>query len=362
MRVLYIKYSLWKQVAQNNSLAVYDKQVIENTYKAWAGDRDLVYHTDVRPTDASDYTTTFPTRTTVEDEDEAIALIVNLKALLTPVDTKGRAYSVPWVTEGSRTTKISHRWNDPTTWIGQATQKTNQSCSANTAGQEYAMPDQNIIDVYHGKLWEEEDLDPSHRVSVEIDTGGGWTAVTEKDPHSGVGDYTVDYAAGTITFNPTIDAGASVRASYYCAGGSQYILAPDAGKRLLIKSAEVQFSSDVEQADTVIFETFGYVDVFAPQLMPGIPSGTKIPIKKTVYKTLHQFIDESNGSYPQIPAIGGSSWRGVQHPITVFPWNYAAALPLSSAAGMEVRIYCEHDIPFAGSYATATFYCLSEDE
>ncbi len=276
-------------------------------------------------------------------------------------DSKNRPFFIPWVTEGSRTTKISHRWNDPTTWIGQASGETETACSALVAGTSYSMPRSNIIDVYHGKLWEEEQK-PEYRVLVEVDEGSGWEAKTEVDPHDGVGDYTVDYAAGTVTFSPSIDVGASVRASYYYANGSQYILAPAPGKTLLIKSAEVQFSQDVELQDTVIFETFGYVDVFAPQLMPGVPSGTKIPLKKTVYKTLHQFIDESNGSYPQIPAIGGSGWRGIQSPITVFPWNYAAALPLSSVAGMEVRIYCEHDVPFLGSYATATFYCLSEDE
>ena len=62
------------------------------------------------------------------------------------------------------------------------------------------------------------------------------------------------------------------------------------------------------------------------------------------------------------PAIGGPGWRGCQVPITVFPWNYQAAMSLSSAAGMEIRINLEHDKPFGGSYATATLYCLSEDE
>lgn len=275
-------------------------------------------------------------------------------------DAKNRPFFIPWVTEGSRTTKISHRWNDPTTWVEQAVQETEQACSAISAGTTYQMPHTSIIDVYHGKLWEEEQL-PGHRVAVEVDTGGGFEAKTEADPHTGTGDFTIDYAAGVITFAPAIDAGASVRASYYRANGSQFILKPDPGKALLIKSAEVQFAQDTEMTDTVIFETFGYVDVFAPQLMPGVPSGTKIPLKRTVYKTLHQFIDESNGAYPQIPTIG-TNWRGVGSPITVFPWEYAAALPLSSAAGMEVRIYCEHDEPFGGSYATATFYCLSEDE
>lgn len=78
MRVLYVPYATWKAVAVANVFAVYDKLVVADTYKAWAGGLDLVYMTDVEPADAADYTTTFPTRTSVEGEDEAIANIVGL--------------------------------------------------------------------------------------------------------------------------------------------------------------------------------------------------------------------------------------------------------------------------------------------
>jgi hypothetical protein len=74
------------------------------------------------------------------------------------------------------------------------------------------------------------------------------------------------------------------------------------------------------------------------------------------------FQAESNGAMPVIPAIGGPSWRGIRHPIIVFPWDYAALLTLSSAAGMEIRIKLLHDVPFGGEFGTATLYCLSEDE
>lgn len=297
---------------------------------------------------------------------EAVPQLVHLDG---QSDQKNRPYFIPWVTEGSRTTFVSHRWNDPTTWVEDSSPHVEQPCSATSAGTVYQAPHTNLIDVCHGKVWAEEKLNHSHGVTVEVDTGSGWEAKSEKDPHDNAGDFTVDYKMGTITFNPPIDAGASVRASYHVAGSSVFTLAPTPGKQLLIKSAEVQFSEDVEMTDTVIFEAYGFVDVFAPHLVSdtpnyqtSFPSGFKIPLRSTVYKTLHQFIDESNGAYPTIPAIGGNTWRGIQSPITVFPWSYAAALPLSSAAGMEIRVRCVHDTPFLGSYATATFYCLSEDE
>jgi hypothetical protein len=108
------------------------------------------------------------------------------------------------------------------------------------------------------------------------------------------------------------------------------------------------------------------VDYFAPQYLQAnggpYPPGTKIPLGATVYKTMLDFQAESNGALPKIPAIGGSSWRGIQNEIIVFPWDYAALLPISFAAGMEIRLSLEHDAVFGGEFGTATLYCLSEDE
>lgn len=280
----------------------------------------------------------------------------------------GKKVVSTWPTMGSRKTVISHRWNDPTTWIRESVQKTAESCSATTPGTTYNAPDTFIIDVYHGKVWDEDDSYPEYRVLVEINTGGGWVEKVEKDPHDDIGDYTVNYTTGVITFSPAIDVGATVRASYYASAGSEFLLKPSAGKQLQVKAAEVQTSADMEMTDTVIFQTYGYVDVFAPYLLttadpPGpFPPGTLIPIQKTVYKTLYNFIDESNSANPTIPSIGGPSWRGVQQPTQVFPFNYAAALPLRSSYGMEVRMFLEHDDEFGGAYSTATFYALSEDD
>ena len=320
-------------------------------------------------------------RDLTQPESEAIDAIVaahegvppeqtpTLVALDVQKDSKKRPFFIPWVTEGSRTTKISHRWNDPTTWVSQATQHEDQVFSEETSGEVYQAPHTNLIDVCHGKLWEEEQLTATHCIRLEVDVGSGWEPRLEVDPHSGDGDFTVNYKTGEVTFDPVLPAGTPVRGTYWKANQSRYILEPSPGKQLLIKSAEVQFSQDIVLTDTVVFETFGFVDAFAPHLVSdtpdyatSFPSGFRIPLRRTIYKTLQQFIDESNGAYPTIPAIGGPGWRGIPVPITVFPWNYAAALPLSSKAGMQVHIYCEHHLPFEGSYATATFYCLSEDE
>ena len=67
-------------------------------------------------------------------------------------------------------------------------------------------------------------------------------------------------------------------------------------------------------------------------------------------------------SYPKYPALGGNGWRGSPQEIVVFDWDYLKAKPLYSSYGMEIQIYLEHNEPFGGFYATATFYCGSQPE
>jgi len=106
------------------------------------------------------------------------------------------------------------------------------------------------------------------------------------------------------------------------------------------------------------------VDVFAPQYTPTpYPSGTLIPIgSPTIYKTMMNYIDEANGAMPEIPPMGGAGWRGTSQAVQIFPWRYQAMTELVSSYGMEIRIQLQHETPFGGDVATATFYCLSEPE
>lgn len=295
-----------------------------------------------------------------------------------PETSDGKQIISLWPTEGSRKTLVSHNFCDPTTWVTYSTQVSNETPSTLTSGLVFEVANDNIIDTFHGKLWEENKLDSGYRVVVETssDSGTTWTARDEEDPHiaestgSADGDYVIDYATGVITFHSSIGSDL-IRVSYYYADltdpmASHFVVTPTAGKTLKLRRAEVQFSTDLELTDTVKFETYGYVDVFAPQLLIAnggpLPSGTKIPINETIYNTMRDFYNEANGAQPTYPALGGSGWRGLQVPIVVLQWDYAAVLPLSSAAGMETHVYLDNNEAFGGTYATATMYGLSEDE
>ena len=72
-------------------------------------------------------------------------------------------------------------------------------------------------------------------------------------------------------------------------------------------------------------------------------------------------IDEALGSYPIIPAIGGTSNRGMNSSVYGFPFAYKAVRRLDSRAGMELRVSLQHDTAFTGMRATGTFYAVSRN-
>lgn len=232
----------------------------------------------------------------------------------------------------------------------------------------YTSSNTNWIDTYHGRLSDENLSSLTlYRVSVTVDSN----SVTEVDPHSGQGDYTVDYANGSVVFQTAQAPAAVVEANYHYATTSTWTMAPTSGKVLRISNVEVQFSTDIILQDSVLFQAYGYVDVFAPHLMttadpPGpLPPGTKIPLGDAkMYKTMQDYINDAQGSHPLVPAVGGGGWRGMDSDLIIFRWPYKerGSTDLVSSYGMEIRISLEHDQQFSGGKAIATFHSVSVPE
>lgn len=358
---LTVRSSAWTswKAARETSAGIHQYEASDGVYRIWFYDGPEIYTCviwqGVVPDDiiAGGYS---QAQNDADKADFVTNFILSANRSVLPRTSDGKQVISVWPTEGMRKTIVTPSWTDATTWYQESTAVVNETPAATTPGTLYTLAHQNVIDTYHGKLWDEDNL--GHRVAVTVDA----VLVVEQDPHDDVGDFVVDYDAGTITFTPPIDAGAAVLVTYWYAGSSEFTIAPAAGKVLKIRSVEAQFTTDLLVNDTVDFTAYGYVDVFAPQLMPGVPSGTKIPLSTTRYKTMYDFQAESNGAQPVIPVIGGNTWRGLKHPVVVFPWNYVALTSLSASAGMEIRIKLQHDTAFGGEFATATLYCLSEDE
>lgn len=262
----------------------------------------------------------------------------------------GKSISMLWPTEGTRYTQITFNWADKTTWYYHSIRVVDEVATCQNSGtwSQYAVASGNMIDTYHGKSSQEDYLKDmnsnSFRVSVKVDD----VPVTEQDPHYGSGgDYVVNYASGTLAFNSPLTGTSVVKVTYHYATDSEFVLKPTAGKKLMIRRAEVQFSRDTIINDTVRFQLY----------IAGNPYGDA-----TCYKAMMDYINEANGAFPVIPAVGGPGWRGNLQDVVTFPWDYLAMTELKSSIAMEVRIKLEHDAPMGGTTATAAFYCLSETE
>lgn len=267
--------------------------------------------------------------------------------------------------EGDARNFYSPNLCDPTTWYDGITEITEFSMTDsgdhttyNTGGTHV-----NWVDLKHGRIFQEDDIlaaNPSYAVKIEVSTDAGvnWTEMTENSWGETDEDYTVNYAAGTVTFNSALGESDLVRWSGIKAPETFiWVLEPAAGKRLKLMYAEVQFSVDTVMNSSLIYETW----VYNPYDLPN-----KIKITELKYKTFQDIMWESTGPFPVIPGIGGTSvkngGRGIAQDICVIPFNYATFRDMRASTGVEVRVTSDKPGAFTGEFASVTFYCLSEDE
>lgn len=265
--------------------------------------------------------------------------------------------------EGSKLNLISINWCDKTTWYPDSEQVTGEELTPDGSYIVYTPAvSRHWVDVFHGKLTDERLLRSTYQPVIKVND----VTKTENSPGTTDGDYSINYTTGAVTFNSALTGTDTVTADYYYAQTSKWIIAPAEGKVIRVTSVELQFSENVDMLDAIIFQPYGYVEVFAPHLCPDpYPPGTKIPLgDPTVYQTMQDIINEASLSYPVIPKLGGTSWRGMVGPMHIFqwPWRERGSTDIYHKWGMEVRVSIENDVEFGGDVAINTFYAVSEDE
>lgn len=316
-----------------------------------------------------------------DKEDFETSFLPSANGALVPKTADGKVRMAQEKTDGERVNFFSHDFTDPTTWYAQSTRVVAEVASDSGDHTTYELAERPVVDIYHGKVTQEDTLrdasNNSYRVVVTVTPSGQSAQVkTEQDPHFGTGgDFVVDYDLGTVTFLSALNPTDEVKVTYHWVNldlnngtASRFTVAPAAGKTLSLEIAECQFSTDVEPNDTVVFEVWGYADAFLPPATMaalGIPAGIgyKIKLTQLKYKTLGDFQNDAFRVYPAYAAMGSqNNWRSQKQPVTVFDWDYLTSVMLKSSAGMEIRVFLEHDAPFGGWTGVATFYCKSEVE
>jgi hypothetical protein len=377
---LKIPYATWKQVCLVQILKPYHVRESANSIVAWCGSasRDIYFKASVTASEYEDWENSFSSSQEVVSDQDALAWIIGRggsipnKAIkiadASKISGDGSPIFASRKPDAPKLTFITPNWCDKTTWYSSSSYVEAEEAEDSGNHTTYNLGHQNIIDTYHAKISFEDFLLDSERRSYRVAVTVNDVVKIEQDPHyeSG-GDFTVDYAAGTITFLSALQSSDVVRVTYHYENGSTYIIKPDTGKQLMIDKVEVQCSGDIVMGDTFVFQAYGYVDVFAPQLMEppyNIPSGTKIPLGDPLkYKTIGDLINDSNHAYPAYPILGSSNWRGLPQPAYIFSWDYDVGVTILMASyGMEIHVSLEHEAICGGAFATATFYTTSEDE
>jgi hypothetical protein len=266
----------------------------------------------------------------------------------------------------STPTILTPNWCDPTTWYYTSARVTNEVLTDSGDHLTYTSANENWIDLRDGALTQGHTLWSTYAPVVTVNDVP--QAANSLSGNGGV--FSFNAAEGSVTFDEALAPGDVVKATYSKKVDSTWAIVPAAGKKIVLRAVEVQFSMDIDLTTAAVFAPYGPIDIFAPQLLQSnggpYPSGTKIPLQTSRYDRMHNFIDEAQHAYPNIPKMGGSSWRGMQHEMHIFRWpytdSYGGPVVLKSSLGMELRIYLDEHIPFLGERAVATLYARSEPE
>ena len=373
MKVLYINYTLWKEIVDANAFTVYEKPLDVTSRHLWAGEADIVYRSNIDDAGFAAYEIAFPagpSRVAVADEDEAIARIIGLATILSPRTARGYSKVEIAARDASRLDQITINYCDRTTWYPESVRVTDEVLTDSGDLTTWTPAETRPwIDLTHGKITGEFKLRPTYAAVVTVDD----VAKTENYPETTDGDYSINYNTGAVTFNSALSPGSVVKASYSYENGSMWSIKPAAGKQIRITQVEVQMSENLELTDTVIFEPYGPVEMYAPHLVNDVdpnyvtsfPTGTMIPLGgKSEYQTMQDYINEAEESFPTIPKIGGPSWRGMKGPEHIFRWPYErrGTTDITASSEVEIRIMLRSGIPFIGDVAIVTFYGVSADE
>ena len=256
----------------------------------------------------------------------------------------------------------THNFCDPCTWFGDSI-RVEEALTDSGDGLTYTSERPYWIDMVSGRMHNDDlwvqiqrDLNPSdpHGYQVVVKVDGVVQQMREPFETSG-GDYTVNFAEGTVTF---FDAPSGVvTATYNYAAGSTFYVRPFPGTSLFIEATWCVTTNDVVMTDTLEYSVW---------------DGTKLMAAN--FKRAGQILVEVQSVQPPYTAKGATTGekqiedmdefrrvsRGMKYDRQVASFRCAVAKQLSGSR--EVRVKTLHDRPMVGENVTLTFSCIEKRE
>lgn len=182
--------------------------------------------------------------------------------------------------------------------------------------------------------------------------------------------YTINYAAGEVTFASTQTG--TITANYHYATTSDFILKPKEGHVLYIEHAEVQFSIGGHLNDSLLFEIwaggpYGYA---AMEGYSDAQYDAGFGQRRIYYRSIVDFINYGNEGIGKITKTCDNSEHSIMNggncitqDVAIFPFKYISVIGLKYSDAALLRIKLRNDIPVSdGEIATCTFYLECESE
>lgn len=167
--------------------------------------------------------------------------------------------------------------------------------------------------------------------------------------------YTINYAAGTVTFASS-QSGNTITATYWTNNGvsmpSEWLLLPPPGHKLIVQHVELQFSVGIQLTDTLCFEVWAGGNLATYGTFPDILFNAGYGQMRADYRNAFDFLNAANLGQGVVSLFGTLTKE-----VIILPFSYIQAFTLDSAVGAIFRVRLLNDTPYTNAdFATGTFY------
>jgi hypothetical protein len=260
----------------------------------------------------------------------------------------------PVLPAGRRLNRYSHNFCKKETWYQDSAPVTNETLTDSGDHTIYTPATSRYwVDVTHGKLFGCRELRSTYQPVIKVDG----TTKTENLPDQTNGDYSINYATGTVTFNSARSAQAVVTASYSYVRSSLFKAPAPSGYIYRVGEVKVTMAKDIALKDTILFQLWG-----------NIGEGMQPLSGEEVYQTLDDYLQDASTIDVEFPVPMGTpgidAWRMTTSPRLSMRFSYlwSAVIDLDSTYDMEIRCWLENDTPHVGELGVATFFGRKDEE
>lgn len=273
--------------------------------------------------------------------------------------------ALPRSTTGfSNFTIPSHDFSDRTSWYQKSVQVTGETLSNSGDDLNFNSVNPHWINIngpkltldYKKVLERDGTLSAATKRYVGIQSNG--TPLVEGT------DYTVDYPAGTVTFNES-QAGNTILATYWHNNGiahcSEFLFTPPPNTQYRIEHVETQFSKNIIFNNTIMVELWGgaftNVDGVYTVNLAGYGGFSQAYFdagygqSRSYYRNVSDLLNWCTNQYSPIPACGNLLFD-----VLCFPFLYTVHSIASAKQGGLLRIYMEKDLEVTAEICTVTLY------